>query len=328
MCIIISHLPDKCRYLKGSAYCMIDESKDAGVPTPDDSHGDPDVNGGTPHNDQHDDEGGQSQESQAAQMEKLIHDLVQMSPEERDATLSDVPHQQKQMILSLVEQQQRLVEGARERYKSAEHEAEKGNTDEALHFLDPTASPEKRSAFQFAIDNTRDKEAVGEDIKIEMLEKWRLAGTTKDEAKNFINTNTTLSDPEKEDMRNRIDTSELPEMDLSDDDKEVPKNERDQMRANGDAMNKSLEEFNTNIDSQLTDEEHPPSDEEREQLLATKGKIASLYEKISDFFGEDESGRIWARRTGKFLYFSLVIIFLAILLEMTLINKAAGKRGR
>ncbi|HVA96103.1 MAG TPA: hypothetical protein VND99_00450 [Candidatus Acidoferrales bacterium] len=68
-------------------------------------------------------------------------------------------------------------------------------------------------------------------------------------------------------------------------------------------------------------------EEARRKLLEKHQKrTASLLGRISDFFGDEQPGRIWTRRMGKGLYFAALAIFIAIVLEMNMINKMSAKK--
>jgi hypothetical protein len=62
------------------------------------------------------------------------------------------------------------------------------------------------------------------------------------------------------------------------------------------------------------------------RLEAHKANLASLSRRFTGYFAEGEPGRKYARIGGKIVYFALLAAFIALLLEMNLINKAAGKR--
>lgn len=57
-----------------------------------------------------------------------------------------------------------------------------------------------------------------------------------------------------------------------------------------------------------------------------RGRIENLMSKFTDYFSQEGAGRTFTRRLGKTLYFSLIIAFVLLVFEMSLINKAAGNK--
>lgn len=71
-------------------------------------------------------------------------------------------------------------------------------------------------------------------------------------------------------------------------------------------------------------DQRPDLDDEQKRTL--KEKVSGLFARITDVFAPGEPGRDWARRIGKTLYITLVIIFLFYIWEMNVINKVGGRK--
>jgi len=96
------------------------------------------------------------------------------------------------------------------------------------------------------------------------------------------------------------------------------------MDALGNAAKNRGEEISSQIQERIDDPRTTQS--VRERLERDKARVTGLLGRITDFFGSGEPGRDWARRIGKGLYFTLLAIFIIIILEMNLIHKMSRKQ--
>lgn len=88
-----------------------------------------------------------------------------------------------------------------------------------------------------------------------------------------------------------------------------------------DAMRKQAEERAQAVMQEIN--ESDLSDEEKAEKIRS---VQGLLGRIKDFFGPETRARTISRRVGKTVWFSFLALCLIVILEMNLINKAAGRK--
>ncbi len=226
-----------------------------------------------------------------------------------------------------------LKEGARARMDEASSDIEKGNPLEALRRLDPTMNAERLDAHGFFFTTATSGEPLSEDSKQQVIGKWKQSHTPQDEAIGIIEASP-LSTKDKVDMI-ALANKELSSMSKEETQEFAPQNEQDQMKATMGATGEQLDQEQEKLKQELSDakghsgkDEHAEHKHHSERVERLLERVEELREKIDEFLHPEDPLKTWATRGGKTLYVILMLSFLFIIWEMSVINKmAGGKRG-
>ena len=244
-----------------------------------------------------------------------INTFKQKTPKEKMQMLMLASNEEVQAILPNLSEGERSLADAILRIREAS--AEDTPDDERVSRLDPGMTDEMSSHNQMLDDAFSDKE--------ESYILDNIAGYKEILANFFENKGDAVERLQAYNLSpeaiNEL-VSGLPDPEASGEAPELPS----EAAANGLTEEGTLHEMNDEA-SRLADG-LPPENELRQRIDAHKVKIAALSRRFKGYFAEGEPGRKYARIGGKIVYFALLAAFIALLLEMNIINKAAGNRSR
>lgn len=290
-------------------------------------------------------------ETEAAQAAKLQQFLANLSTEDRQKLSEELsalpPDQQQQFFLSVMARADAAQESAQD---AAEGIEDVGNwaADRQIH--EGKAEPEIDERLREDVSDAAEvvapdvpKEQIDDVVERDKAIKERVATgspITDEEIENTFKDHFTkmglTQDNEKTDavMRSygiseddipRIKAvlpAEKPESDKMTTAEEIVKGKAADILK--DKIISTKDKIETELQSKI--DEPGMSEKAKAHHREDQIKVRGLFSKFTDLFGPDEKGREFASKVGKTLYITAIIIFLFIILEMTLINRAASKR--
>ena len=189
--------------------------------------------------------------------------------------------------------------------------------------IEPELQRNKGEALASTIPEIADKETLSDNLIDTISAKWITAGINRYEAEQILGSSNLSPETKKKFLE------QFPQMNQQEREDAERKDKMSEPEAamKGrivDAVRSRIASAGERANQTITEElDNLPEGQEnkREELIARQGRVNSLVTKVKDLFAEEETGRKWARRVGKTLYISFLVLFILILLEMNLINK-------